>query len=90
MTVIFTGIYIICIQGPDGKLIIVSMKDNKLLKQQDDGSLVEFADMSSLHPNQSNDMVVDDKVFFFFVYVFEAVFVLLTTPNDKKMRGRGG
>lgn len=32
---------------PDGRLLVVSMTDRRILRRQDDGSLVEHADLSS-------------------------------------------
>ena len=43
---------------PDGRLLVVSMTDRKLLSLES-GGLIEFADMSELTPFQCNDMVVD-------------------------------
>ncbi|TDI58207.1 MAG: hypothetical protein E2O92_10340 [Alphaproteobacteria bacterium] len=44
---------------PDGRLLIVSMVGQKLLRRENDGSLVVHADLSSLVPGRVNDMVVD-------------------------------
>lgn len=46
---------------PDGRLLIVSMQDKKLLRQETDGSLSEHADLSGLADHICNDMLVDDK-----------------------------
>src|ERR1700690_446621 len=35
---------------PDGRLLIVSMRDRKLLRRETDGSLVVHADLSALAP----------------------------------------
>ncbi len=43
---------------PDGRLLVVSMDDRKLLRF-DDGQLSEVADLSGLAPWHCNDMVVD-------------------------------
>ena len=43
---------------PDGRLLVVSMRDRKLLRQEGD-TLVEHADLSALAPFHCNDMVVD-------------------------------
>lgn len=43
---------------PDGRLLIVSMVDRKLLRLDPDG-LYEVADLSALAPYHCNDMVVD-------------------------------
>jgi sugar lactone lactonase YvrE len=44
---------------PDGRMLVVSMLDRRLLRQEPDGSLVEHADLSALAPCHCNDMVVD-------------------------------
>ena len=44
---------------PDGRLLIVSMADRRLLRQEPDGSLVTHADLSSVAAFDCNDMVVD-------------------------------
>ena len=44
---------------PAGNLMIVSMKDRRLLRQDTNGSLVELADLSALALWHCNDMVVD-------------------------------
>lgn len=46
---------------PDGRLLITSMLDRKILRRELDGSLVEHADLSALAPWQLNDMLVDDE-----------------------------
>jgi sugar lactone lactonase YvrE len=43
---------------PDGRLLVVSMTERKLLRD-DDGTLVEHADLSSVATGSCNDMVVD-------------------------------
>ena len=43
---------------PDGRMLIVSMLDRKVLRLED-GALVEHADLSALAPGECNDMVVD-------------------------------
>ena len=43
---------------PDGRLLVVSMRDRKLLRLDPEG-LVEVADLSSMAPFHCNDMVVD-------------------------------
>jgi sugar lactone lactonase YvrE len=45
---------------PDGTMLIVSMKDRKLLRLVG-GKLVEHADLSGLAPSHLNDMVVDEQ-----------------------------
>ena len=44
---------------PDGRLLIVSMDDRRVLRHESDGSLTEVADLSSLATWHCNDMVVD-------------------------------
>ncbi len=46
---------------PDGRLLVVSMTDRKLLCRESDGEFVEYADMSNLAPFHCNDMVVDAR-----------------------------
>lgn len=46
---------------PDGRLLIVSMRDRKVLRREADGSLVEHADLSQLAPWHLNDMLVDGE-----------------------------
>jgi sugar lactone lactonase YvrE len=43
---------------PDGRMLIVSMDDRRLLRR-DDGHVVEAADLSRVAPHEINDMVVD-------------------------------
>ena len=43
---------------PDGRMLIVSMRNRKLL-QLDDGGLTEFADLSGIATYHCNDMVTD-------------------------------
>jgi sugar lactone lactonase YvrE len=45
---------------PDGRLLVVSMQDRRLLRLEE-GRLVEHADLSSLAPFHLNDMVVDAR-----------------------------
>ena len=44
---------------PDGRLLIASMRDRKILCREFDSSLVEYADLWRLAPWHLNDMVVD-------------------------------
>ena len=44
---------------PDGRLLVVSMIDRRLLRREADGSLVLHADLSDLATWHCNDMVVD-------------------------------
>jgi sugar lactone lactonase YvrE len=44
---------------PDGRLLVVSMKDRTLLRREPDGSLVLHADLSRYAAGHVNDMVVD-------------------------------
>lgn len=43
---------------PDGRMLVVSMKDRKILRQEPDGTLAEHADISALCTGHANDMVV--------------------------------
>ena len=43
---------------PNGKMLIVSMRDRKVLRQESNGSFVEHADLSSIATWHANDMVV--------------------------------
>lgn len=43
---------------PDGRLLVVSMTDRRVLRLEDDGSLVEHANLWELAPWHCNDMVV--------------------------------
>jgi sugar lactone lactonase YvrE len=44
---------------PDGRALIVSMRDRRLLRLEPPGELVEHADLSGLATEMLNDMVVD-------------------------------
>ena len=44
---------------PDGRLLIVSMRDRKLLRRETDGTLVVHADLSGVAGGHANDMAVD-------------------------------
>jgi sugar lactone lactonase YvrE len=44
---------------PDGRMLIVSMRDRKVLRREPDGSLVVHADLSALALWHLNDMLVD-------------------------------
>ena len=46
---------------PDGRLLVVSMRDRKLLRREPDGSLVVHADLSGIAGGPVNDMVVDAR-----------------------------
>jgi sugar lactone lactonase YvrE len=43
---------------PDGRMLIVSMRDRKVLRREFGGDLVEHADLSALAPWHLNDMLV--------------------------------
>jgi sugar lactone lactonase YvrE len=43
---------------PDGRLLVVAMETQKLLRVEHDGSLVEHADLTSLARGSINDMIV--------------------------------
>lgn len=44
---------------PDGRLLVVSMRDHRLLRREADGALVVHADLSAQAGGHVNDMVVD-------------------------------
>ncbi|MFC9220618.1 SMP-30/gluconolactonase/LRE family protein [Streptomyces hygroscopicus] len=44
---------------PDGRLLIVSMRDRKLLRRESDGALVVHADLSEHVANCCNEVIVD-------------------------------
>jgi len=44
---------------PDGRLLITSMLDRKILRREPNGAVVEHADLSTFAPWQLNDMLVD-------------------------------
>jgi sugar lactone lactonase YvrE len=43
---------------PDGRLLVVAMETQRLLRLEPDGSLVEHADLSALARGSANDMIV--------------------------------
>ncbi len=43
---------------PDGRMLVVSMKDRKILRQEHDGSVVTHAELWNLCGGHANDMVV--------------------------------
>jgi sugar lactone lactonase YvrE len=46
---------------PDGRLLVVSMRDSTILRREEDGELVVHADLSAHVGGHPNDMVVDDQ-----------------------------
>ena len=44
---------------PDGRLLVVSMRDRKVLRLEPDGALVEHADLNGVATFHANDMLVD-------------------------------
>jgi sugar lactone lactonase YvrE len=46
---------------PDGSLLVVSMKDQRVLKRPPDGEVSVHADLSSFTDSHLNDMVVDNQ-----------------------------
>lgn len=46
---------------PDGRLLVISQHDNRLLRREPDGSLVTHADLSAHVTGEPNDMVVDEE-----------------------------
>ena len=45
---------------PDGRLLVVSMRDRLLMRREESGELVTHADLSAHVMGHANDMVVDD------------------------------
>lgn len=45
---------------PDGTMLVVSMKDKKVMQINEDGSLTEYADLSGIAKGYCNDMYVDE------------------------------
>jgi len=46
---------------PDGRLLVVSMRDRRVLRREADGTLVTHADLSAHATGHANDMVVDGQ-----------------------------
>lgn len=46
---------------PDGRLLVVSMRDRTLVRRESSGELVEHADLSAVATGHLNDMVVDAR-----------------------------
>jgi sugar lactone lactonase YvrE len=46
---------------PDGRLLVISQHDGRLLRREHDGSLVTHADLAAHVAGEPNDMVVDDR-----------------------------
>ena len=46
---------------PDGRMLVASMTDRRVLRREDDGSLVVHADLAEHATGHVNDMIVDDK-----------------------------
>ncbi|MCO1659348.1 SMP-30/gluconolactonase/LRE family protein [Pseudonocardia sp. S2-4] len=46
---------------PDGRALIVSMRDHRILRRDDSGALTEHADLSGAVSGVLNDMVVDER-----------------------------
>jgi sugar lactone lactonase YvrE len=46
---------------PDGDLLVVSMKDRRVLRRAADGSVSEHADVSAITSGHLNDMIVDRR-----------------------------
>lgn len=45
---------------PDGRLLVSSMRDRRVLRLEPDGTLVEHADLSGLADHHLNDLITDD------------------------------
>ncbi|MGM0900454.1 MAG: SMP-30/gluconolactonase/LRE family protein [Bacillota bacterium] len=46
---------------PDGRMLVVSMNDKKIMRLEHDGSLAVHADLSAVAEEDTNDMVVDQN-----------------------------
>jgi sugar lactone lactonase YvrE len=46
---------------PDGRLLVVSMRDRRVLRREADGTMVTHGDLSSHATGHANDMVIDAK-----------------------------
>ncbi len=46
---------------PDGRLLVVSMRDARVMRREADGQLVVHAELAGLVGGHPNDMVVDDR-----------------------------
>ncbi|GGP40865.1 SMP-30/gluconolactonase/LRE family protein [Saccharothrix coeruleofusca] len=46
---------------PDGRLLVVSMRDRAVLRLEPDGTLAPHADLSGIATFHANDMLVDDR-----------------------------
>ena len=46
---------------PDGRLLVVDSAQRRLLRREQDGSLVEHADLSGISEKPWNDIVVDER-----------------------------
>lgn len=46
---------------PDGRLVVVSSADRRLLRQEPDGSLITHADLAALATTPWNDIVIDGR-----------------------------
>lgn len=46
---------------PDGRLLVVSMRDRRILRREPDGTLVTHADLSGVATGHLNDMSVDER-----------------------------
>ncbi len=56
------GSFPMCIDFlPDGRLLVVSSADRRLLRREPDGSLVQHADLASVATTPWNDIVVDGR-----------------------------
>jgi sugar lactone lactonase YvrE len=82
---------------PDGRLLVVSGPEGKLLRQEPDGSLVEHADLSALSGSGLNEIVVDARGNIYVnggaeFHPGEGVapgFILLVTPDGSVRRVAG-
>jgi sugar lactone lactonase YvrE len=83
---------------PDGRLLIVSMRDGLLLRREHDGRLVTHADLSALSRYPWSDLVVDGRGnaylgnlgFNFPGGAFAPGILVLVTPNGQARQVAGG
>ncbi|HEY6328799.1 MAG TPA: SMP-30/gluconolactonase/LRE family protein [Blastocatellia bacterium] len=73
---------------PDGRLLVVSGREGKLLRREPDGSMVTHADLTSLSPGPWNEIVVDGRGHIF--VNASGVIAVVTPDNSVRAVGDGG
>jgi sugar lactone lactonase YvrE len=79
---------------PDGRLLVVNARENRLMRREPDGSFVTHADLSGLSNYGCNEIVVDGRGniylnninFEFPGGTFQPGFIALATPDGKVRR----